>query len=162
MWVWYIWSRFAGRQPPPMVWVPRTKPLDPDSPAICSSSELQHPIWMPSAPLRSTNFSTYMDYLHYSLETNIYIYIYMTKNNTHIHRGEGGWRWAPRTMTMGGGEGEPRNLDHVYLYIYIHMSGCFFLLITAAIVQSTICVDMIVFFWLGYCGLNTWYWVNLG
>ena len=76
-----------------MVWVTRTRPLDPDSHAICSISELQLPICTlfaplqsPNppicalyAPLRSPNFSTYNLYgLFTSLQTvYMYIYIYM-------------------------------------------------------------------------------------
>ena len=69
-----IWFRFAVRRPPPlpppMVWVSRARPLDPDSRAICSISELQLPICKLFAPLGSPSFSTYNLYgLFTSLET---------------------------------------------------------------------------------------------
>ena len=86
---------------PPMVWVPRTRPLDPDSRAICSISELQLPICTlfaplqsPNppicalyAPLRSPNFSTYNLYgLFTSLQTvYMYIYIYIYIHARHMH-----------------------------------------------------------------------------
>ena len=91
----FLWCviQVRGLTAPPMVWVPRTRPLDPDSRAVCSISELQLLICTLFAPLRSPNFSLYnLCGLFTSLET-IFIYMYMrvcvTKNNTHIHRGRG-------------------------------------------------------------------------
>ena len=117
--IWYIYiydpgSRFDS--PPPMVWVPRTKPLDPDYPAICrapasnlhafrTTSEHQllyiQSIWIIYITRDNTCVYIYI-YMYIYIYILIYIYIYDQKN-THIHRGEGGWRWAPRTMAMGGG-----------------------------------------------------------
>ena len=40
----------GSTDPPLMVWVPKTRPLDPDPRAICNISELQLPIFTVFAP----------------------------------------------------------------------------------------------------------------
>ena len=85
-------SRLDSPPLPPMVWVSRTRALDPDSRAICSISKLQFPICTLFAPLQSPNppicalyaplrrptFSTYNLYGSFtSLETIYIIYIYI-------------------------------------------------------------------------------------
>ena len=99
-WMQFTYSYMIQVHPPPMVWVPRTRPLDPDSRAICSISELQLPIctlFAPlqspnppvcalHAPLRSPNFPTYnLHVLFTSLGTKyIHIHLHLHKH-LHIH-----------------------------------------------------------------------------
>ena len=79
-----IWFRFAVWQPPPMVWVPRARPLDPDFRAFCNISELQLPICPNHFNLRAicTTSEPHLLYIQsiwiiYITRDNIYIYIYI-------------------------------------------------------------------------------------